>query len=65
MAPSLKRLQIQSEAEAHLLPGYHSDKNVFLELKETLKETQQEVLIKTHDSLEKLNKKYSLRLMTL
>ena len=38
---------------------------MFLELKETLKETQQEVLTETHDSLEKLNRKYLLRLETL
>ena len=61
MAPSLKRLQIHSEAEAYLLPG----QDVFLELKETLKKTQQEVLIETHDSLEKLNSKYLLRFETL
>ena len=36
---------------------------MFLELKETLRETQQEVLIETHNSLEKLNRKYLLRLM--
>ena len=59
MASSLKKLQIQSEAEAHLLPGHHRD--VFLELKET----QQEVLIETHDTLEKLKRKYLLRLMTV
>ena len=29
MAPSLKRLQIQSEAEAHLLPRHHRDKMCF------------------------------------
>ena len=38
---------------------------MFLELKETLKETQQEVLIKTPDTLEKLSRKYLLRLMTV
>ena len=38
---------------------------MFLELKETHKETQQEVLIETHDTLEKLNRKYLLRLMTV
>ena len=31
---------------------------MFLELKETLKVTQQEVLIETHDTLKKLNKNY-------
>ena len=29
MAPSLMKLQIQSEAEAHLLPGHHRDKMCF------------------------------------
>ena len=29
MAASLKGLQIQSKAEAHLLPGYHRDKMCF------------------------------------
>ena len=50
---------------------------MFLELKETLQETQQEVLIEidvslgkevlieTHDSLGKLNRKHLLRLKTL
>ena len=38
---------------------------MFLELKETLKDTQQEVLIETHDTLEKLNRKYLLRLLRL
>ena len=38
---------------------------MFLELKETLKEAQQEVLIDTHDTLEKLNRKCLLRLMTV
>ena len=33
--------------------------------KETLKKTQQEVLIETHDSLEKLTRKYFLRLKTV
>ena len=52
MTPSLKRLWIQSEAEAHLLPGYHRGKILFMEeLKKALKETQQEVLIETHDTL--------------
>ena len=37
MAPSSKRLQIQSEAKAHLLPGHHRDKMCFMELKETLR----------------------------
>ena len=34
---------------------------MFLELKET----QEEVLIETHDSLEKFKRKYLLRLMTV
>ena len=38
---------------------------MFLELKGTLKETQQEVLIETYDTLEKLNRKYLLRLLRL
>ena len=38
---------------------------MFLELKETLKDTQQEVLIETHETLEKLTRKYLLRLMTV
>ena len=63
MAPSLKRLQIQSEAEAHFLFEYHRG-NIFLKLKETLKDTQ-ELLIDTHDTLKELNRKYLKRLMTL
>ena len=38
---------------------------MFLEQKETRKETQEEVLIETHDTLEKLHRKYLLKLLKL
>ena len=37
MAPSLKTLQIQSEAEPHLLPGHYRGKMYFWTLRTLLK----------------------------